>query len=131
MLKHGIKIDESLICYCDNRTDAEAITPQILQRDDRPDGFFAVNDDTAIGILYTVKRMGIRVPDDIGICGFTNGYRAIACDPMLTTVEQRGFQVGEEAANILIRQVEGLIPKDKVERRVVRTKLIVRGTTKE
>lgn len=130
LLKHGIKIDESLICYCDNRTDAEAITPQILQRDDRPDGFFAVNDDTAIGILYTVKRMGIRVPDDIGICGFTNGYRAIACDPMLTTVEQRGFQVGEEAANILIQQVEGLIPKNKVERRVVRTKLIVRGTTK-
>lgn len=131
LLRHGMKIDESIIRYCDNRSDAEVITPAILETPNHPDGFFAVNDDTAIGILYTAKRMGFKVPDDIGICGFTNGYRAIACDPMLTTVEQRGFQVGEEAANILIQQVEGLIPRDKVERRVVRTRLVIRGTTRE
>ena len=49
---------------------------------------------------------------------------------MLTTVEQRGVAVGEEAANILIGQVEGSIPKDEVELRVVRTRLVVRGTTR-
>ena len=95
-----------------------------------PDAFFAVNDDTAIGILYSCKRMGYRVPEDISICGFTNGERAVACEPMLTTVEQRGKQVGEEAANILIDQVEGTLPKDKVVKRVVRTRLIIRGTTR-
>ena len=98
--------------------------------ENRPDGFFAVNDDTAIGILYTAKRMGLHVPDDVSICGFTNGQRAVACDPMLTTVEQRGVMVGEEAANILIGHVEGAIPRDKMERRVVRTRLIIRGTTR-
>jgi LacI family transcriptional regulator/LacI family repressor for deo operon, udp, cdd, tsx, nupC, and nupG len=101
-----------------------------LEREDRPNGFFAVNDDTAIGILYTAKHMGFRVPDDISICGFTNGQRAVACDPMLTTVEQRGKRVGEEAVSILIDKVEGHIPSDQVVKRVVRTKLIVRGTTK-
>ena len=115
---------------CDNRAQAEAITPGILESEDRPDAFFAINDDTAIGILYTAKRMGFRVPEDISICGFTNGDRAKACDPMLTTVEQRGVAVGEEAANILIEQVEGSIPRDEVERRVVRTRLVVRGTTR-
>jgi DNA-binding LacI/PurR family transcriptional regulator len=74
--------------------------------------------------------MGFRVPEDIAICGFTNGQRAVACDPMLTTVEQRGHRVGEEAADILIDQVEGHIPVDKVVKRVVRTRLVVRGTTK-
>jgi LacI family transcriptional regulator/LacI family repressor for deo operon, udp, cdd, tsx, nupC, and nupG len=102
----------------------------MLALDHRPDGFFAVNDDTAIGILYTVKRAGFKVPDDISICGFTNGQRAIACDPMLTTVEQRGRLVGEEAAEILIDKVEGLSPLDKVEKRIVRTRLIIRGTTR-
>ena len=95
-----------------------------------PDAFFAVNDDTAIGILYSCKRMGYRVPEDISICGFTNGERAIACDPMLTTVEQRGMRVGEEAANILIDQVEGVIPKTRIEKRIIRTWLIIRGTTR-
>lgn len=130
LLKHGLKFDESITRICDNRADAEAITPELLQGDNIPDGFFAVNDDTAIGILYTAKRMGFRVPDDISICGFTNGQRAVACDPMLTTVEQRGVKVGEEAADILIDQVEGILPRDKTERRVVRTRLVIRGTTR-
>ena len=130
LLKHGIAYDESLTRICDNRADAEVIAPELLQMETPPNGFFAVNDDTAIGILYTAKRMGFRVPEDISICGFTNGYRAIACDPMLTTVEQRGVKVGEEAADILIGHVERTIPLDKVERRIVRTKLIIRGTTR-
>ena len=130
LLKHGLKYDESITRICDNRADAEAITPELLQGDNVPDGFFAVNDDTAIGILYTAKLMGFRVPDDISICGFTNGQRAVACDPMLTTVEQRGVKVGEEAADILIDQVEGILPRDKAERRVVRTRLVIRGTTR-
>ena len=130
LLKHGIQPDPELMRFCDNRTDAEAITPEILQSNTPPNGFFAVNDDTAIGILYTAKRMGFRVPEDISICGFTNGQRAVACDPMLTTVEQRGVKVGEEAADILIGHVEGTIPRDKMERRIVRTRLIIRGTTR-
>lgn len=130
LLKKGLKYDESLTRICDNRSDAETITPELLEQDNRPNGFFAVNDDTAIGILYTAKRMGFRIPEDIAICGFTNGQRAVVCDPMLTTVEQRGVKVGEEAADILIGQVEGVIPKDKAERRVVRTRLVIRGTTK-
>ena len=130
LLKHGMAVDESIVRVCDNRADAEVVTPEILALDHRPDGFFAVNDDTAIGILYTCKRAGFRVPDDISICGFTNGQRAIACDPMLTTVEQRGHRVGEEAAEILMDKVEGLSPIEKIEKRVVRTRLIIRGTTR-
>lgn len=128
--RSGLPVDEELVRLCDNRAAAEAITPDLLSMENRPDAFFAINDDTAIGILYTAKRMGFAVPDEVSVCGFTNGNRAVACDPMLTTVEQRGKLVGEEAANILIGQVEGDIPRNKVEKRVVRTRLVIRGTTK-
>ena len=130
LLKAGLPYDEKMTRICDNRQDAELITPDLFDGDSYPDAFFAVNDDTAIGILYTVKRMGLRVPEDISICGFTNGQRAVACDPMLTTVEQRGKRVGEEAAEILIEKVEGLTPLDKIEKRIVRTRLVIRGTTR-
>lgn len=132
LTKNGLKLNDALVRICDNRAEAEAITPEILSLPDgeRPDAFFAINDDTAIGILYTAKRMGFSIPDEISICGFTNGERAVACDPMLTTVEQRGVAVGEEAANILISQVEGSLPRNEVAMRVVRTRLVVRGTTR-
>lgn len=130
LLKNGLKVNENFLRICDNREDAEVLTPELLQQEEIPDAFFAVNDDTAVGILYAAKRMGYHIPEDISICGFTNGDRSKACDPMLTTVEQRGVRVGEEAANILISKVEGLLPPDKVEKRIVRTKLIIRGTTR-
>ncbi len=130
LLKHGLRPNKKFQRECDNREKAEEITPEMLKDDERPDAFFAVNDDTAIGILYTVKRLGYRVPEDISICGFTNGERAIACEPMLTTVEQRGHKVGEEAVGILLDHVEGGVPIEKVEKKVVRTRLIVRGTTR-
>ena len=130
LLKHGLPFNEELTRICDNRADAEMLTPTMFDGDYYPDAFFAVNDDTAIGILYSVKRMGLRVPEDISICGFTNGVRATSCDPMLTTVEQRGVRVGEEAASILIGHVEGTIPMDHAEKRIVRTRLILRGTTR-
>ena len=130
LLRHGLPFNERMTRICDTRQDAEVITPDLFDGDSYPDAFFAVNDDTAIGILYTVKRMGLRVPEDISICGFTNGERAISCDPMLTTVEQRGMRVGEEAANVLIGHVEGRLPLDHAEKRIVRTRLIIRGTTR-
>ena len=131
LLKGGLTPEADMRFECDNRAKAEEITPELLQRPDRPDAIFAVNDDTAIGILYTAKRLGLHVPDDLSICGFTNGERAIACDPMLTTVEQRGHRVGIEAVDILLDHVEGRTAPGAVERRVVKTRLITRGTTRE
>lgn len=130
LLKRGLKPDDRFFRICDNRADAEIITPDLLASEEIPDAFFAVNDDTAIGILYSAKRMGYRIPEDISVCGFTNGERAISCDPMLTTVEQRGKVVGEEAAHIVIGHIEGSLPMSQVEKRVVRTRLIIRGTTR-
>lgn len=128
--RNGLSLDESLVKMCDTRADAEVVVPQMLTMDNPPDAFFAVNDDTAIGILYVVKHAGYKVPDDFSICGFTNGERAVACDPQLTTVEQRGYDVGREAVDILTGIVEGTIARDHAEKRIVKTRLVVRGTTK-
>lgn len=132
ILRHGLQIDEQLIRACDSRADAENMTAEMLAMDEdvRPDAFFAVNDDTAIGALYAAKRAGFCVPDDVSVCGFTNNNAAKSCDPLLTTVEQRGIEVGREAARIIIDYAEGIIPRDKIIRKVVRTQLLVRGTTR-
>lgn len=130
LLRAGLSVDEDIVCICDNQSDAEKVTPGLLISDHRPDAFFAINDDTAIGILRAVKRSGLRVPEDVAICGFSDGFRAKASDPQLTTVNQRGQEVGKEAVDILISEVEGTLPIDKVNKRIVKTQLVVRGTTK-
>ena len=129
--QNGLTIDEKLVRICDNREEAERVTPELLLLDNRPDAFFAINDDTAIGILRVVKRSGLRVPDAVSIFGFSDGFRSRASDPQLTSVNQRGQEVGREAVDILISEVEGTLPADKVNKRVVRTEMVIRDTTRK
>ena len=86
MKKYKVPVDDSMIKLCDNRERAIAITPDLLESDNRPDGFFAINDETASGILYACKLVGLKVPDEVSICGFTDGAIAQSTDPKLTTV---------------------------------------------
>ena len=118
-----------MIKFCDTREQAIAITPDILERDDRPDGFFAINDETASGILYSCKLVGLKVPDEVSICGFTDGAIAQSTDPKLTTVEQHGKEVGKSTIDILIDKIEENTNTRSVNK-IIRTNLVVRGTTK-
>ena len=130
LYQHGLTPDNDIIKICDNRANAEALTPHLLAMDNRPDAFFAVNDEAAVGILYAAKRMGVKVPEELMICGFSSSNLAASCDPQLTSVEQDGMEVGREAANMLIGLVEGTLPSDQTHKRIIRTRLIERGTTR-
>lgn len=128
--KHGLPLDPRIVAECDNREDAERLTPTLMQMEERPDAFFTINDDTAVGVLYTCKHMGFRVPEDVSICGFTDGIRARCCDPQLTTVEQRGSEMGRQAALVMTDILAGQTAPGQFVNKIVKTKLIVRGTTR-
>ncbi len=127
--KYRIPVDESLIRVCDTREEAIIITPEILDRPDRPDAFFAINDHCATGIMYAVKQARLKIPDDISIMGFTDGELAKASDPMLSTVEQHGFDMGKHAAKLLIDKING-VSQGRYTNKIVKTNLIIRGTTR-
>lgn len=127
--KYNIEIDNSLIFVCDTREEAIIITPEILDSPDRPDGFFAINDHCAGGILYAVKQANLKIPEDIAIFGFSDGEFARASDPMLSTVEQHGYEMGLNAATLLIDKING-ITHGQFTNKIVKTNLIIRGTTK-
>src|ERR1035437_10370092 len=127
--KYGIPVDESLIRVCDTREEAIIITPEILDQPNRPDGFFAINDQCAAGIMYAVKLAKLRIPEEVSIFGFSDGELAKACDPMLSTVEQHGFEMGKHAAKLLLDKIN-CITHGQYTNEIVKTNLIIRGTTK-
>ena len=127
--KYNLPVDETLIRVCDTREEAIIITPEILDRPNRPDGFFAINDHCAAGILYAAKLAKLRVPKDVAIMGFSDGELAKACDPMLSTVEQHGFEIEKHAAKLLIDKINGET-QGQYSNKIVKTNLIIRGTTK-
>lgn len=87
------------------------------------DAIFAASDLMAIGAMKALLEKGIRIPSDIAIAGFDNIQNSDMLPVSLTTVDTPIFQLGEEAATMLIKLIEQQPTKRKIE---LSTKLIIR-----
>lgn len=100
--KHGIQIDENLISESLlTREDGKACAKKLLDSPHRPDAIFAANDTTALSIILYAKEIGIRVPEDLAVVGFSNEPFSEFVSPSITTIEQSGFDVGTKATELL------------------------------
>lgn len=128
--KNGLVVNPDFIKICDNYTEALSVTPQLLALPEPPDAFFAVNDETAIGILNVVKAHGLKIPEQVSICGFTNNTLAEVSDPLLTSVDQHGYELGATAMKLLIDRLNGVREESRIVSRIIKTNLVVRETTR-
>ena len=126
--KHGLWHSTDDIIIADTRELAIEELPKQMNADQRPDAIFCVNDHCASGVLYAAQKLGLRVPEDLSICGFSDAPLARITTPMLTTVEQHGTEIGTHAMQALLRKLNGDTHTPHTE--IVRTNLVVRGTTK-
>ena len=115
------------IVRCDDIESAEHVVPELLKRKPRPDAFLAVNDLTAAQALMIVKRNGLRVPEDIAIVGFTNSQIANLTDPGITSVDQKGYEMGQMAAKLLLDRIENR--RTHVQTKVITSELVIRGSS--
>jgi LacI family transcriptional regulator len=122
-------VDPYNIYLCDTREKAEEKIHRILSRFPKPDGFFAVNDSTAIAVLQEVKKAGYRVPEDIAIVGFGDGPNATICSPTLTTMEQNGYEMGYEATRYLLDRITKCSTGTAARRKVFTPVLVKREST--
>jgi DNA-binding LacI/PurR family transcriptional regulator len=129
--KNGLSVDDSLIVNCDNYECALNVTKQVMDLPHPPDAIFTVNDETAVGTLNALKRMGLRVPEDISLVGFTDGLVSTVTDPLLTTVSQHGIDIGRKAASILIKRIQEENDSFKPITEVVKTDLVIRNSTRK
>jgi LacI family transcriptional regulator len=71
---HGLPLDEELIVYCDTMT-LEVGTramQQLLKLAAPPDAVFSASDLAVVGALQALDDLGLRVPHDVALVGFSN-----------------------------------------------------------
>jgi len=71
------------------------------------DAVFCNNDQLALGALFEAASLGLDVPEQIGIAGFNDSPVLAACNPSLSTVLTRRYEVGRAAIELLSRRLEG------------------------
>jgi len=127
---HQFPLDDALVMHCDFvEGRARSCTQLLLDMPDRPDALFAVNDPTAIEALICIQENGLSIPNDIALIGFSNAPHSTFVTPPLTAVVQPIHEIGQLAAQLLIRQIT--TPQQFTpETRVLDTTLVIRQSTR-
>jgi LacI family transcriptional regulator len=131
--EHQLTIRDNYIeaCVAGSLEEAKGATKKLMSLPDPPDAIFAANDPMATGAMQTIKALGLRIPQEVGVVGFSNWSYGSLLEPSLTTVDQPGYEMGQEAARLLIRQIE-VADKEQdsaPETKVLKTRLIVRDSS--
>lgn len=127
--KYDIPDDDTLIRHCEmSREHTMKITEELLTMPNRPDGIFTFNDNIAYDVIRVIKKMGLKIPDDISVVGFSDQPLSEMIEPALTTVAQPAFHIGEVAVKLMFEQLNGEDVPFRTE--VLATQLIVRDSTR-
>ena len=74
-------------------------------------------------MVQAAFRLGLRIPDDVSVCGFDDSSLAAKISPPLTTVNSPAHGVGAAAVELLVDRIERDIQGASKE---LATKLVVR-----
>ncbi|MBL7853987.1 MAG: LacI family DNA-binding transcriptional regulator [Cyclobacteriaceae bacterium] len=130
----NLPYQENFVLQCPSGTleEAEKATRKLLALTPPPDAIFANNDMLAMGAMKAIKEKGLNIPGDVALMGFSNWFFSQLMDPPLSSVDQPGYEMGQEAARLLIRHIE-MKDKDQgepqPETKVLKTRLIVRQSS--
>ena len=104
----GLAHDADWIQPCLPMVDAShAAALDLLNRHPNLTALFCFNDLVAVGALKACEQLGRRVPEDVAIVGFDNIPLASLVTPALTTVHIPRYEVGQQAADMLLEQIDG------------------------
>ncbi len=128
--KHHLPVDEDLIISYDlNLSKVKIYIKHFMDMDNPPDGLFAINDPTAMEALQVIKQLGKRIPEDIGVVGFSNDYASRFVEPSLTTVAVPLAEMGRTAVKLLMDMIDTDPADWKLLIKVLDTELIIRNST--
>ncbi len=104
---------------------------QLMALRERPDAIFAASDRIAMGVHWALRQLGYRMPEDVALLGFSDLGISILLDPPLSSVAQPSFEMGRQAAELLLELIESKNTPVAYETRVLGTKLLVRGSSRK
>ncbi len=127
LLKHNFPIDETLICTTNFEVES-AIEPTkyLLDLPERPDAIFGVNDHVCIGAMSVIRERNLHIPQEIALVGFDDSPIAQYFCPPLSSVQRQSRQIGLEASELLLGQLNNKV----LDSKVLASKLVIRESSK-
>jgi len=130
MRSHDLPVDDSQVVYATALSLAEGLRcgRELLEGNDELTAVVAGNDMLAVGCYGAFDELGVRCPQDVSIIGFNDMPFIDRLRPPLSTVRFPHYQLGTEAANLLLERI-GTDGGGPVKILYLAPELVVRGST--
>ncbi|PKQ43762.1 LacI family DNA-binding transcriptional regulator [Confluentibacter flavum] len=94
------------------------------------DGVIAADSASGVIAINTAISMGLNVPKDVSVIGFSSKFISNHSIPRLTSIRQHAKDIGANAAQLLIKRLQNKNASDSdVSTRIIKTSLIKNGST--
>lgn len=84
---------------------------QVLELPSRPTTLSAANNFVAFGAIQALRDVSLSVPEDMSLIAFDDLPEDWLIDPFLTVVDQRAYEMGQRAAELILDRLAGNRPK--------------------
>ncbi|MFD1470028.1 LacI family DNA-binding transcriptional regulator [Hymenobacter caeli] len=107
---YGLPPRPEYVAECQHVVHAEgfAFAQQFMALPEPPQAIFAVTDAVAVGALMALRQAGLRVPQDVALVGFSDWAVCELLDPPISSVAQPGYEIGRQASELLLREIQQL-----------------------
>lgn len=123
-----IPIDERLILAVED-IHSEEVIPNFF--DTRQfDALLCSNEFLAVKALREAHNRNIKIPQELGIITFADGFLAKNAYPKLTAIDQHGIEIGKKAAELLIENIESDNQERNYRTEIIKTSLVIRESTR-
>jgi LacI family transcriptional regulator len=127
---HGLVYLEEWVKKCREISEKEGFdfTKELMESTYPPDAIFCINDLVALGCMKSLKTLGYSLPDQIGLMGFSNWLLSDYTTPSLSSVNQHGYEMGAQTAELLIDLIKN---QELGENKslILKTELVVRRSS--
>lgn len=101
-------------------------TTKLLESPHRPDAILAFNDIITFAVFTAIKQLGLRIPEDIALIGFTDDAHTAYVTPQMSVIADQAHLMGTTSCQILLNNIQG---DTKVYKKIVPQQLIIRETS--
>jgi LacI family transcriptional regulator len=126
------KKESVCVVLTDNQDDFDKEVNKIFEN--KIDAVFALDEHASVSVMKKAILEGYKIPEDIQIIGFADGLWSKRMTPSLSTVSQHAPEIGEKAAELLIKRIESPTGKEEAKNyktEIVKTELRKRDSVKK
>ncbi len=127
MEKSGLECSEQrIIAGCYNEEEVEAQIIKRIQSGLKVDGIIGRNDMLAYVAINAMRKLELKVPEDVSVIGFDNSSFSQFANPRLTTMQMQREEISRTSIEMLQNMIDGQRDNLKVS---FHTELIQREST--